>query len=84
MTYFVTIAGRRWPVGIGARRCPTASALVGDSFTDIEAAHRVGVVSTGYANQPRKHDRVTQLQAGAVITSMGDLALSLRAHSRQL
>jgi phosphoglycolate phosphatase len=59
---------------------PAASALVGDSFTDIEAAHRAGVASIGYANRPGKRDRMTQLQAGAVITSMADLALSLRAH----
>jgi phosphoglycolate phosphatase len=57
-----------------------ASTLVGDSFTDIEAAHHAGVASIGYANQPGKRARMTELQAGAVITSMADLALSLRAH----
>jgi HAD superfamily hydrolase (TIGR01549 family) len=59
---------------------PTESALVGDSFTDIEAAHRADVASIGYANRPGKLERMKQLQAGAVITSMADLALSLRAH----
>ena len=65
---------------------PAESALVGDSLTDIEAAHRAGVVSIGYANKPGKRERMTQLQAGAVITSMADLALSLRARpaSREL
>ena len=65
---------------------PAASTLVGDSFTDIEAAHGAGVASIGYANKPGKRERMTQLQAGAVITSMADLALSLRAHraSREL
>ena len=57
-----------------------ATVLVSDSFTDIEASHSAGVGSTGYANQPGKHERMNELQAGAVITSMADLALSLRAH----
>jgi phosphoglycolate phosphatase len=56
---------------------PTATALVGDSLTDIEAAHRAGI---GYANKPGKQEAMTQLNAGAVITSMSDLALSLRTH----
>jgi phosphoglycolate phosphatase len=59
---------------------PAATALVGDSFTDIEAAQRAGVASIGYADKPGKRERMTELQAGAVITSMADLALSLRAH----
>ena len=54
--------------------------LVGDSLTDIEAAHRAGIASIGYADKPGKQEAMTQLQAGAVITSMSDLALSLRAH----
>lgn len=58
---------------------PAATVLVGDSFTDIEAAHRANVASIGYANQPGKRERMTQLEAGAVISSMGDLALGLRA-----
>ena len=63
----------------GLDAVPAAAALVGDSYTDIEAAHRAGIASVGYANRPGKRDRMTQLQAGAVITSMADLALSLRA-----
>jgi HAD superfamily hydrolase (TIGR01549 family) len=59
---------------------PAMTTLVGDSFTDIEAAHRAGVASVGYANRPGKRERMTELEAGAVITSMADLALSLRAH----
>jgi HAD superfamily hydrolase (TIGR01549 family) len=58
-----------------------ASTLVGDSYTDVEAAHRAGVASIGYANKPGKRERMTQLQASAVVTSMADLALSLRAHA---
>jgi len=58
-----------------------AAALVGDSFTDIEAAHSAGVDSIGYANKPGKRKRMIELRAGAVITSMAELALSLRAHA---
>jgi phosphoglycolate phosphatase len=57
----------------------TATALVGDSITDIEGAHRAGISSIGYANKPGKYERMTQAGAGAVITSMADLALWLRA-----
>jgi phosphoglycolate phosphatase len=58
---------------------PAATALVGDSFTDIEAAHLAGVGSIGYANKPGKRDRMIQLRSGAVIASMADLAVCLRA-----
>jgi beta-phosphoglucomutase-like phosphatase (HAD superfamily) len=64
----------------GLDAAPARSALVGDSFTDIEAAHSAGVASIGYANKPGKRARMTELEAGAVITSMADLVLSLRAH----
>jgi HAD superfamily hydrolase (TIGR01662 family) len=59
---------------------PAATALVGDSLTDIEAAHRAGIASIGYANKPGKRETMTGINAGAVIGSMSDLALSLRAH----
>jgi len=63
----------------GLNADPAASTLVGDSLTDIEAAHSAGIASIGYANQPGKRENMTQAQAEAVITSMADLALSLRA-----
>jgi len=59
---------------------PAATTLVGDSLTDIVAAHRAGIASIGYSNKPGKQERMTELQAGAVITSMSDLALSLCSH----
>lgn len=58
---------------------PAESALVGDSLTDIEAAHSAGVASIGYANKRGKRERMTELRVGTVITSMADLALALRA-----
>jgi HAD superfamily hydrolase (TIGR01549 family) len=60
---------------------PVSTALVGDSFTDIEAARSANVASIGYANKPGKREGMNQLNAGAVIASMADLALSLRANS---
>ena len=74
--------GGRCPV-VGAAWTPTpaAAALVGDSFTDIEAAKRAGVASIGYANRPGQRERMIQMHAGAMLMSMADLALLLRAHS---
>jgi HAD superfamily hydrolase (TIGR01509 family) len=60
---------------------PAATALVGDSITDIEAARSAGIASIGYANKPGKYERMTNAGAGAVITSMADLALWLRARA---
>jgi phosphoglycolate phosphatase len=59
---------------------PAATTLVGDSLTDIEAAHSAGIGSIGYANKPGKREAMTEINVGAVIGSMSDLALSLRAH----
>ncbi|HEX4088473.1 MAG TPA: HAD-IA family hydrolase [Trebonia sp.] len=64
----------------GLKASRAGSALVGDSYTDIEAARTAGVASIGYANKPGKRERMAQLQAGAVIDSMAELALLLRAH----
>jgi phosphoglycolate phosphatase len=51
-------------------------ALVGDSLSDIEAARRVGVISIGYANKPRKYETLAGAGAGAdaVIDDMRTLA----------
>lgn len=58
---------------------PTATALVGDSITDIEGAHLAGIASIGYANKPGKFERMSAARAEAVIATLADLALSLRA-----
>ena len=58
---------------------PEECALVGDSVTDIQAACLASVHSIGYANEPGKHERFTDAGAGAVIHSLADLALRLRA-----
>lgn len=58
---------------------PTMTTLVGDSFTDIEAAHSAGVACIGYANKAGKAEHMVRMRSGAVITSMADLALSVRS-----
>jgi phosphoglycolate phosphatase len=58
---------------------PDECALVGDSVTDIQGAHLAGVESIGYANKPGKRERFTAAGTGAIINSLVDLALRLRA-----
>jgi phosphoglycolate phosphatase len=58
---------------------PGQCALVGDSVTDIEAGQQASVTTIGYANKPGKHQRLTDAGATAVITSLADLVLPLRA-----
>jgi phosphoglycolate phosphatase len=58
---------------------PGECTLVGDSTTDVQGAQLAGIESIGYANKPGKHERLAAAGAGAVITSMAELALKLRA-----
>jgi phosphoglycolate phosphatase len=53
--------------------------LIGDTTADIQAAGQAGIDSIGYANQPGKHASLTQAGAQAVISSLADLVLPLRA-----
>ena len=58
---------------------PRECTLVGDSVTDVQAARLASVQSIGYANKPGKRERLSAAKAGAVINSLADLALRLRA-----
>jgi phosphoglycolate phosphatase len=58
---------------------PAECTLVGDSVTDIQGAHLASVQSIGYVNKPGKRERFTAAGAGAIINSLADLALRLRA-----
>jgi beta-phosphoglucomutase-like phosphatase (HAD superfamily) len=58
---------------------PGQCALVGDSVTDIQAAHLASVHSIGYANQPGMRERFAAAGVGATIDSLAELALGLRA-----
>ena len=58
---------------------PSECTLVGDSVTDVQAARLANVQSIGYANKPGKRDRLAAAGAHAVINSLAELALTLRA-----
>ncbi|WP_216211804.1 HAD family hydrolase [Amycolatopsis aidingensis] len=57
---------------------PADCALLGDSVTDIQAAHAAGVAAIGYANKPGKHAKLTEAGADAVTETLSDL--SNRSH----
>jgi HAD superfamily hydrolase (TIGR01509 family) len=52
---------------------PSECALVGDSVSDVTAAHAADLAAIGYANKPGKGDRLAQAGADAVITRLADL-----------
>lgn len=56
---------------------PASAVLVGDSVTDIQAAHAAGIRSIGYANKPGKLDHLTAAGADVIITDMRQLADAL-------
>jgi phosphoglycolate phosphatase len=58
---------------------PDQCVLVGDQTTDMQAAHVTGIDSIGYANKPGKHASLTAAGATAIISSLADLVLPLRA-----
>jgi len=47
--------------------------------TDVQGARLAGAHSIGYANKPGKRERLSEAGAGAIINSLADLALRLRA-----
>ena len=63
--------------GLGA--APDECVIIGDSTTDMQAAIRAGTDSIGYASRPGKHDSLTEAGATAVVSSLADLVLILRA-----
>jgi HAD superfamily hydrolase (TIGR01509 family) len=63
--------------GLGAPRAECV--LVGDTTTDMQAARLAGIDSIGYANRPGKHASLAAAGATAVISSLADLVLPLRA-----
>lgn len=56
----------------------TLCALIGDSLTDIQAAHAVGSTAIGYANKDRKHQAFDQARAEAITDSMQAIADAIR------
>ncbi len=70
--YSLTMAARLLGVDV------TTCVLVGDSLTDIQAAHAVGSAAIGYANKPGKRQAFTQAGAESVIESMNAIGDALR------
>ncbi len=60
---------------------PQGAVLIGDSLTDIEAAHAAGARSIGYANKPRKQSALTTAGADVVVLDMVDVADALASMS---
>lgn len=55
----------------------TNCTLIGDSLTDIQAAHAAGATVIGYANKPHKADLFAEAQADAIIDDMKAIADAL-------
>ncbi|MFB6633931.1 HAD family hydrolase [Streptomyces sp. NPDC056362] len=55
----------------------TSCTLIGDSLTDIQAAHAAGVTVIGYANKPHKADQFTDAQADVITEDMQAIADAL-------
>lgn len=67
-------------LALEAHGVPAASAvLVGDSVTDVQAAHAAGAMSIGYANKPGKSKRLLDAGATVVIEDMADLICTPQA-----
>lgn len=69
--YPVTSAVR----ALGAK--PGMCILIGDSLSDITAAHAAGVPVIGYANKPLKNEQFTEAGADEVVTTMTQVAARL-------
>ncbi|MFE9252249.1 HAD family hydrolase [Streptomyces sp. NPDC007088] len=55
----------------------SACALIGDSTTDIQAAHAAGAIAIGYANKPNKAEAFASLGANAITNDMQAIADAL-------
>ncbi len=60
----------------------TACTLIGDSITDIQAAHAAGATVIGYANKPHKAELFAELRADAItrdVRSISDALLAVQS-----
>lgn len=58
---------------------PALTVLVGDSVTDVEAAHAAGARSIGYANKASKKLLLAEAGADVVVLGMQEIADSLNS-----
>ncbi|MFC5993645.1 HAD family hydrolase [Pseudonocardia hispaniensis] len=61
---------------------PARCVLVGDSLSDLEAAHTAGTVAIGHANKPGKRETFTALEPAAIIELMTELVDAVVARRR--
>ncbi|MEU5547227.1 HAD-IA family hydrolase [Streptomyces sioyaensis] len=57
---------------------PSECVLIGDSITDIQAAHLAGGIAIGYANKPHKRDAFAEAGAEAITEHMEAIAEAMR------
>jgi phosphoglycolate phosphatase len=65
------------------RRPPNRCVLIGDSISDIEAAHSAGTRSIGYANRPGKLLSLTEAGADAAVTDLSTITELLTCTSTE-
>lgn len=58
---------------------PATCTLLGDSVTDVEAAHRAGTRSIAFANRPDKRNALVAAHPGAIISSLLDVVTAFPA-----
>jgi phosphoglycolate phosphatase-like HAD superfamily hydrolase len=56
---------------------PPQCVLIGDSVTDVQAAHAAGTAAIGYANKPGKHARLMAQKPNVVIHAMSELSAAV-------
>lgn len=56
---------------------PSACVLIGDSVTDVEAAHRAGTSSIAFANRSDKRNSLLAAGPDAVVSSLHDVTAAL-------
>ncbi|MGW5970001.1 HAD family hydrolase [Streptomyces sp. NPDC055186] len=56
---------------------PEGCVLIGDSVTDVQAAHAAGGTAIGYANKPRKLRTLAEAGAEAIMEDMATIAGAL-------
>lgn len=57
----------------------TACAIMTTSPAAIDAGRLAGVATIGYANEPGRHERLTAAGADAVVASLSNVTLRVRA-----
>jgi beta-phosphoglucomutase-like phosphatase (HAD superfamily) len=60
---------------------PAECVLVGDSVSDVTAAHAADLAAIGYANKPGKDECLAKAGADAVITRLADLIEAITAEA---